>query len=412
MRILRPALATLAWAALYFGCAEQPSTSAVTAAIRDSAGITIVENRIDTARARLGWTLGDAPLLTIGGLDVPESQQLFQVSGARRLADGRIAVVDGGSAEVRVYDPRGTLVHAHGGKGEGPGEYQSPRLAGLLGPDTLVVYDSRLRRVSLLHPDQGFVRSYLVGAEGGGFPLAIGITDDGGLAIGGGMFFSSAEGFPSGRVRPNSRYVILAPDGSVRGDFGDVPAADMFARSSGGMFQAASLPFGRRTAAAVGRDAFWLGTGDAWEVRAYTLNAQLVRIVRFDRPQPRVTDALRDAYLGEQLADVDDADEARQLRERHADMPSPELVPPYEHFVVDVLQHLWIGEYVLPDQSARTYTIVDPEGRATGRLTIPERTLPLDIGADYVLGLTRDDLDVERLTLWRLERERRSAPSP
>jgi hypothetical protein len=170
------------------------------------------------------------------------------------------------------------------------------------------------------------------------------------------------------------------------------------------MFQAASLPFGRRTAAAIGRDAFWLGTGDAWDVRAYTLDAGLVRIVRFDRPQPRVTDALRDAYLAEQLAEVDDADEARQLRERHAAMPSPELVPPYEHFVVDALQYLWIGEYVLPGQTARTYTILDPEGRATGRLTMPERTLPLDIGADYVLGLTRDDLDVERLTLWRLRR--------
>ena len=176
------------------------------------------------------------------------------------------------------------------------------------------------------------------------------------------------------------------------------------------MFQAASLPFGRRTAAAIGRDAFWLGTGDSWEVRAYAPDAQLERIVRFDRPQMRVTDALRDAYLAEQLADVDDANEARQLRERHADMPSPELVPPYQHFAVDALQHLWIGEYVLPDQTARTYTIVDPEGRATGRLTMPERTLPLDIGADYLLGLTRDELDVERLTLWRLKRGRGAAP--
>ncbi len=412
MRIQQPTLAMLTLAALCSGCAEQAATRAVTTTVRDSAGITLVENRIDTARARGGWALGEAPILTIGGLDVPESQQLFQVSGARRLADGRIAVVDGGSAEVRVYDRRGALVHAHGRKGEGPGEYQSPRLAGVLGPDTLVVYDSRLRRVSLLNPDAGFVRSFLVGTEGGGFPLAIGVTDEGGLAIGGGMFFSSDQGFPSGRVRPNSRYVILSPDGSIRGDFGDVPAADMFARSSGGMFQAASLPFGRRTAAAVGHDAFWLGTGDAWEVRGYTLDAELVRIVRFVRPQPRVTDALRNAYLAEQLADVDDAGEARQLRERHAAMPSPELVPPYEHFAVDAVEHLWIGEYLLPDQVARTYTIVDPEGRATGRLTMPERTLPLDIGTDYVLGLTRDELDVERLTLWRLERGRRAVQSP
>lgn len=385
-------------------CGGEGGGPPITVTERDSAGIVIVENSVDTARARAGWAIDSTPRLTIGGLEAPESQQLFQVSGARRLRDGRIVVVDGGSGEVRVYGAGGTLEHAHGRKGEGPGEFQDPHLAGVLGADSLIVYDSRLRRVTLLHPDDGFVRSYLVGTEGGGFPVAIGITDEGGLAIGGGMFFSSADGFPSGSVRPNSRYVILAPDGSVRGDFGDVPAAEMFARTGDGMFQASSLPFGRRTAAGLGRDRFWLGMGDAWEFRAYTLDAELVRIVRFDRPQMRVTESLRDAYLAEQLADVDDDNEARGIRDQHADMPSPDLVPPYQAFAVDALQHLWIGEYVLPGQTARTYTIVDPDGRAVGRVTMPERTAPLDIGADYLLGLTRDELDVERLTMWGLER--------
>jgi hypothetical protein len=404
MRVSVPTFAIIAFASLCSGCAEEPAANAVTTMTRDSAGVTIVENQIDTARARAGWALSDEPMLTIGGLDVPESQQLFRVSGARRLHDGRIAVVDGGSGEIRVYDARGSLAHAHGRKGEGPGEYQRPHLAGIFAADTLIVYDGSLRRISLLHPDDGFVRSYLVGAEGGGFPVAIGITDEGGLAIGGGMFFSSTDGFPSGRVRPNSRYVILTSEGALRGDFGDVPAAEMFALTREGMFSASSLPFGRRTAAAIGRDRFWLGTGDSWEIRAYTLDAQLLRIIRFDRSQMRVTDALRDAYLTEQLADVDDDNEARRLRERHADMPSPEMVPPYENFVVDALQQVWIGEYVLPNQTERTYVVIDRDGRALGRLTMPERTLPLDIGADYVLGLTRDELDIEQLTLWRLER--------
>ncbi|MCH7567167.1 MAG: hypothetical protein IH787_05870 [Nitrospirae bacterium] len=38
------------------------------------------------------------------------------------------------------------------------------------------------------------------------------------------------ENRSGGAVRQNSRYVILTPDGSVRGDLGDVPAAGMFAR--------------------------------------------------------------------------------------------------------------------------------------------------------------------------------------
>ena len=104
------------------------------------------------------------------------------------------------------------------------------------------------------------------------------------------------------------------------------------------------------------------------------------------------------------VALLDDANEAREIREQHADMPSPEMIPPYQYFAVDALQHLWIGEFLLPEHTRRTYTIVDPEGHAIGRLTMPERTLPLDIGVDYLLGLTTDELDVERLTLWRLGR--------
>jgi hypothetical protein len=389
---------------LFSACASDDAGPPITVTERDSAGIVIVENRIDTAGARTGWEMDPTPTLTIGGLDAPEAEQLFRVNGGRRLADGRIVVADGGAAEIRVYGADGALLAAHGRKGEGPGEFQTPKLAGVLGGDSLVVYDGQLRRVSLVHTDSGFVRSYLVGTEGGGFPVAIGITGQGGLVVGGGMFFSSESGFPTGAVRPNSRYVILAPDGALQGDLGDVPAAEMFARTSGGGFSASALPFGRVTAAAIGPDRLWLGTGDAWEIGAYALDATLMRIVRFDRPQASVTDALRDAELAERLENADNDNEAREIRNRFREMPSPERVPPYQVVIVDALGFLWIGEYLLPGETARTYTIVDAEGRAAGRVTMPARTAPLDIGRDYVLGLTRDELDVERLTLWTLRR--------
>ncbi|HEX9728781.1 MAG TPA: hypothetical protein VGA37_09785 [Gemmatimonadales bacterium] len=386
-------------------CAGERATPPVAATIRDSAGITIVENRMDTAAARAGWSISAAPTWAIGGLDVPDSQQLFRIGGARRLADGRLAVIDGGAAELRIYDATRALVKTLGRKGEGPGEFTEPRLAGVVPGDSLIVYDGRLRRVSVLHPDGGFVRSYQVGTEGGGYPVAFGITSDGGVAIGGGMFFSSTEGFPRGAVRPNSRYVVLAPDGSVRGDFGEVPAAEMFARSSSnGMFSFTSLPFGRITAAASAPDLLWMGTGDAWELRAYAHDAALRRIVRFDRPQQPVTDALRNAYLADLLEDAEDDNAARDLRDRFPDMPSPALVPPYQRLLVDALGSVWIGEYRLPGLDATTYTVIDAEGRAVGRVSAPAHTLLLDIGADYVLGVTLDELDVERLTLWALQR--------
>lgn len=397
---LLPTLATTA-------CAGGDDSPPVVTTVSDSAGIPIVENRVDTAALRSGWSIAAQPQLTIGGLDAPESQQLFEIAGARRLPDGRIAVADGGSAEIRIYDAAGTLLTVHGRRGEGPGEFMQPRLAGVTAGDSLVVYDGNLRRVSILLPDSGFVRSYLVGGEGGGFPVALGTTADGGPVFGGGMYFSSQDGFPSGVVRPLSRYVLVAPDGSLRGDLGDIPAAEMFARTSGRSFSASRLPFGRVTAAAAAPDRLWLGTGDSWQIRAFTPDARLARIVRFDLPLAPVTSDLVDADLAERLEDAADENEARQVRASMAEIPIPQNVPPYEYFLVDALNHLWIGEYLLPAERARTFIVIDSAGNAVGRLTMPERTRPVHIGEDFVLGISLDDLDVERLTLWSLERPAR-----
>ena len=87
-----------------------------------------------------------------------------------------------------------------------------------------------------------------------------------------------------------------------------------------------------------------------------------------------------------------------------SEVPAAETIPPYELFRADALGNLWIGEYLLPGETQRTWTIIGSDGKAIGRLTTPPRTLPLEIGPDYLLGLTRDELDVETLTLWPLTR--------
>jgi hypothetical protein len=371
---------------------------------RDSAGIRIVENHADTAMLRTGWSLSDAPVLTIGGDDAPEAQQIYQASGALRLPDGRIVVANSGSAEIRVYGSTGELLATHGRKGEGPGEFTAPTLVGRVAGDSLIVFDPNPRRASILTADGGYQRSYDVGAEGGGFPVAQGITEDGGLVIGGGMYFSSDQGFPTGLVRPRSRYLVMTPGGDVRADLGELPAAEMYARRQGNAFSASAVPFARVTGYAPAASYIWIGTGDSWEIHAHTPDGTLARIVRFDRGLVPQSSALRDAFVEEQVADATDENQARSVRAAFAEIPAGPFVPPYQLFRADALGNLWIGEYLLPGVTQRSWTIVNTEGHAIGRVTTPPRTLPLEIGYDYVLGLTRDELDVESLTLWRLIR--------
>jgi hypothetical protein len=385
-------------------CAGSDSPGAVTFSESDSAGIHIVLNHADTAALRTGWSISENPTLSIGGAAAPETQQIFQASGALRLADGRIVVANAGSGEIRVYNPNGELVATHGRKGEGPGEFTAPTLAGRFAGDSLVVFDPSPRRASILTPDGGYQRFYDVGTEGGGFPVAQGIMPDGGLVIGGGMFFSSDGGFPTGLVRPKSRYLIMAPDGTVRGDLGELPAAEMYAIRSGNAFSARAVPFARVTGYAPTASHVWIGTGDSWEVRAHTPDGALALIARFDRGLIPQSSALREQFVEQQVAEAEDENEARSLRASFADVPPAENVPPYELFRTDALGNLWIGEYLLPRETQRTWIIVSPDGKAIGRLSTPPWTLPLEIGSDYLLGLTRDELDVESLTLWQLTR--------
>ena len=61
----------------------------------------------------------------------------------------------------------------------------------------------------------------------------------------------------------------------------------------------------------------------------------------------------------------------------------------------------------MPGRESRTWTLFDPEGVRAGRLTLPERFNPVEIGPDYILGVGWDEMNVEYVRMYGLERPRR-----
>ncbi|MYE18044.1 MAG: hypothetical protein F4Y07_16365, partial [Gemmatimonadetes bacterium] len=61
--------------------------------------------------------------MSIGALAGAEVYQLYAVEDAARLADGRIAVANGGTGEIRFFSASGGHLASWGGIGEGPGEF-------------------------------------------------------------------------------------------------------------------------------------------------------------------------------------------------------------------------------------------------------------------------------------------------
>ena len=85
-------------------------------------------------------------------------------------------------------------------------------------------------------------------------------------------------------------------------------------------------------------------------------------------------------------------------------LPAPDSIPNVDHLVVDDLGMVWVGSYQADPSATRFYHVYDTEGPFLARVTMPAGVEVLEIGAGHVLGITRDDLDVERIVLLNLDR--------
>ena len=132
-----------------------------------------------------GWSISRAPLLSIGSENGPQTSQFSRIGGAVRLADGRIVVGNGASAQLRFFDSTGAFLMAKGRRGQGPeefGEISSLRIwltpGGELlvndsGNDRLNVFDqSPLLRTLKLAPAPAGPRVFLVNVFSDGTLLA------------------------------------------------------------------------------------------------------------------------------------------------------------------------------------------------------------------------------------------------
>jgi hypothetical protein len=397
------------------GCAPRQDAS-VSTSVRDSAGITIVENSGEMPTDGGGWGLSPDPVLSVGTFQGDSLYALFQVQGAGRLEEGGIVLANAGSGEIRFYSAEGEFVTAMGRKGEGPGEFQSPVLVGVLTGDTLVVVDSQLRRLSLIHPGEGTVESVRISDDlgGGGFPQ--GMFADGSIVMGGGFYWSSDGGvqLSSGFSRRPTGYRSADRQGELVSDFGEFPGSEFYMQvqsQSGGAIsmRARLIPFGKYAMQAVGPDFLYYGSGDSWEVKAFDPGGVLRRIYRMAVDPRPIQAADVESVIQEEIAETGDPARAPEIRAGFEEMPLPETMPAFAGLDVDAQGFLWVERYRGPGDEGPEYEILDPEGQWVGRISLPQEVEILEIGTDYLLVLQRDELEVEYVKLYQLFRPEASA---
>lgn len=352
------------------------------------------------------WTLSPQPTLTIGERETSAEYQFNQIGIVKRLSNGRTLVTMG--PDIRYYDAQGKYVAKAGGRGQGPGEFQYIQGLYVLPGDTLLVLNSRSK--VWLTGDGKYVRSVVMNLE----PLNTG-----------GWFSEGAALLPNGNMmgqqyqqetpemllkmkelhRPVLRYAIL--------DFATGKLSPLIV--AGGIRQmqitnrnTAIQPFSPHARDAIGTDRVYVGDNDTTFVSMFTFDGKpLGRITVADRATPVTARDLEESRKASLEWAGNDAQRKTEFEAGWSVVPKPKRFPYWGKAIADATGDLWISDPSASARAAVTWSVFDRAGRRVARVAMPVGFAPREIGADYVLGVQRDDLGVETIRSYRLNRSAR-----
>jgi hypothetical protein len=363
--------------------------------VRDSLGISIVENQPGIDEVVSIWRLGEAPRVEIGVADGPGEYQLFQVTGAKMLDSSRLAVLNAGTHELRVYDTSGMFLWAAGREGEGPGEFRAPVGLWPTGADSLLVWDEALHRLSVFTRDGEFVRQVRPSSAAPN-PRVLSILSDGTFFVRYNFFTIPESGFGESHSA-FARY-------STTGEFMDSIAVYPFGvwGMLGDIGLIGSPVFSPLLESTASSSRLWVGTGRTPEINVHAGDGSLVRIIRWAGADPTVHPEDADAYWEAQLAATEETNRPRVRRMREV-TPVSRRFPSHGGLVADREGNLWVQHFRRPrDDGAYRWMVFDPEGAMLATAETPSGFWITEIGPDYLIGVDRDNLGVERVRVYDL----------
>lgn len=372
---------------------------------RDSAGITIVEGEGRGTSGLPRWRPADAADLVIGRLEGRPEEQLYRVNDAVLLSDGRIAVANAGSSEVRIFAPDGSFLATIGGEGDGPGEFRLIADLFVLPGDTIVAWDLIASRATVLDPAGEFVRAVPIEATGGGArALLEGVFDDGTMLVG----LRERDDFTPGAVSETiTTYVTWTESGPLPDTVVVLPnSPTLFSEvemSDGQqVIMTSQVPFAPAGALIVTDDAVHATRQESYEVRTYDGKGELRRILRRHVARRPLDAELMDRLRRSMSERGGDAKLRETALRAIDDMPLPDSIPPLRDLRVDDDGNLWIGRTRLPGDSTRTFDVYGADGRPVATATVPDRLDILHLGAGVLLAGREDELGVEQVALYPL----------
>jgi hypothetical protein len=360
------------------------------------------------------WVVEPEPILELGGMEGPETHQFYRVRNAFLLDSGILLVANAGTLELRAFDLNGEFLRSYGGSGEGPGEFRSMAWARRVHGDSVLVYDGRLARISLFAPSGESVRTVQLnpivplvnqapGTYAGTRVLPIGAFA-GGTVFGSPVFPTSVRTAGPPRVRRDTLPIFFFSSAGVpETGVGPLEGDEYY----GGAGNSMLLPFGHRLHLAGGDARIAVGDGVSSEISVLSPTSDTLAIFRWEPETDLLSEQNIEEYKDWYLSRFDEG--TRRTVARELDMvPFPRQMPTFVSLLWDRLGNLWIERYQLPfggnSISAGVWDVISPEGVWKGAVRVPPGLEVTAIGRDHVVGLVRDNLDLEYVRVYQLRK--------
>ncbi len=404
MRKILPSI-SLSLALSLSACDRVAEGSFMTAS--DSAGVRLIDYGKQAVSSSSSMPLGEE-VLRIGVEEGPPEYTFQLIGGAVQLNNGNIFVVDARAAELRMFDASGEFRRQVGKRGGGPGEFRmSPQLRAL-GADSLIVWDGA-DRLLIYSSDGALIRTANLGSHPRFGSIFLGLD-----ASGGALFRVHGDpremrARPEGTFRDTTTIVRFGPEGGAAVTQLRLPSDDQNVTRTDGQVMIRPVIFSRALATELAGSGLVTGDGDPAEVQVRDLDGVPIRIIRFDGgATENATSADIEFRRSALTAALQRSTAGRSSSEAYAGVPGRGRIPAFQRILIDPADRVWLKSYPRRGDETQIWLALDAAGMLLGRMQIPFEVEPLSIGERHVIGVTRDEWDVEYLVLHRIP----AFPSP
>ena len=145
---------------------------------------------------------------------------------------------------------------------------------------------------------------------------------------------------------------------------------------------------------------------DRYEIKVFAQDGSLAQIVHRDHQLRTPSAAHVEGFIEARVSRLVDQEARERRRRGYEPVPVSQYLPPFGTVMADELDYLWVEEFEPPgeEQEGVLWSVFDPDGQILGFVETPEELEVYEIGEDYILGRILDELELEYIQVWPLER--------